>query len=71
MLDDKELEQVTGGYYYIIETICSEHCGACLDVCKKGAVSIKNNKCYIEASLCDGCGECAEVCPFKCIHSRW
>jgi Pyruvate/2-oxoacid:ferredoxin oxidoreductase delta subunit len=39
-------------------------CFACIDHCPKAAVSIVLGKgVAIDHELCDGCGECAAVCP--------
>ncbi|MCR5665555.1 MAG: glycyl-radical enzyme activating protein [Eubacterium sp.] len=38
------------------------HCGACLSVCKQGAIS-SDNKALIDHNKCVGCGECSLVCP--------
>ena len=38
------------------------HCGACLNVCKQGAIDT-NNRALIDHTKCIGCGECALVCP--------
>jgi len=39
-------------------------CFACIDHCPKEAVSIALGKgIAIDGELCDGCGECAAVCP--------
>lgn len=38
------------------------HCGRCIQVCKKGAISLENPH-FIDHQKCTGCGECANVCP--------
>ena len=43
-------------------------CGACLNVCPVGAISIINNKAEIDGSKCRDCGKCAQACPQGAIH---
>jgi Dissimilatory sulfite reductase (desulfoviridin), alpha and beta subunits len=49
-------------------------CFACIDHCPKAAVSIAlGTGIAIDGELCDGCGECAAVCPIdpKVITMKW
>ena len=43
-------------------------CKKCESTCPSGAIKVENNLAEIDYSLCTACGECAEVCPTKCIH---
>jgi Fe-S-cluster-containing hydrogenase component 2 len=43
-------------------------CGACVDACPNGAISMVEDKARIEGSKCVDCGRCAEVCPQEAIH---
>ena len=43
-------------------------CKKCESTCPSGAIKVENNLAKIDYSLCTACGECAEVCPTKCIH---
>lgn len=43
-------------------------CKKCENTCPSGAIKVENNLAEIDYSLCTACGECAEVCPTKCIH---
>lgn len=38
------------------------HCGCCIEVCKRGAISPKNIG-FIDRNKCSSCGECVNVCP--------
>ena len=42
-------------------------CKMCEKKCPKKAIQIRDNLAVINYSLCDSCGECAAVCPPKCI----
>jgi pyruvate formate lyase activating enzyme len=49
-------------------------CQTCLDTCTKAALTRKESGIYIDRSLCDGCGACAEVCPgnaLELLGKRW
>jgi len=38
-------------------------CGRCVDVCPRGAHSMRDGAHALDRALCDGCGACAEACP--------
>lgn len=42
-------------------------CGLCQRTCSKGAITVVDNLAKIDYDLCDGCGDCANKCPAKCI----
>jgi dissimilatory sulfite reductase (desulfoviridin) alpha/beta subunit len=46
----------------ITDAECSE-CYACVDVCWKGAISIRDGGPRISKTLCDLCGFCMKACP--------
>ena len=37
--------------------------GDCVKVCAAGAVTIKNQKVYVDLTRCTGCGKCISACP--------
>ena len=50
----------------------SNYCQNCLarsceKVCPKGAISIRNNRSYIDLEKCIRCGKCAKACPYNAI----
>ena len=52
--------------------VVTEACRGCLghkcqDVCPKGAITIVNQRSYINQALCIECGRCKQVCPFNAI----
>jgi len=42
-------------------------CGRCIKICPEDALSMKNNRVYIDYSKCNNCGLCIEECPRKTI----
>ena len=47
--------------------IC-EGCGACVENCDQGALSLVDDKSVVDESKCILCGYCAEECPVFCIR---
>ncbi len=50
----------------------SNYCQNCLarsceKVCPKGAISIRNNRSYIDLEKCIRCGKCEKACPYNAI----
>ncbi len=50
----------------------SNYCQNCLarsceKVCPKGAISIRNNRSYIDLDKCIRCGKCEKACPYNAI----
>lgn len=43
-------------------------CGACVNVCPAGAISMDDDKAMIDSNKCIDCGRCAQVCPQGAIH---
>lgn len=56
-----------------IKTVCERNmctgCGACVEICKKGSISIVDNldsmNAVINLDQCVDCGVCFKVCPNK------
>ena len=42
-------------------------CGACVNVCPAGAISVKDDKAVI-SDKCVDCGRCVQVCPAGAIY---
>lgn len=38
-------------------------CQACVAACPRKALSFSENKICIDLAMCDGCGQCAQICP--------
>lgn len=53
---------------YAVTDVC-RNCVAklCVENCPKGAVSIRENRVFIEESACINCGKCFKICPFHAI----
>jgi indolepyruvate ferredoxin oxidoreductase, alpha subunit len=52
--------------YAINQTTCTK-CKLCINQLGCPAIVIENSNVTIDASQCDGCGLCAQVCPTKSI----
>ena len=42
-------------------------CGACIDACPTGALSMESDKAVCDESTCIDCGSCIPVCPVQAI----
>lgn len=42
-------------------------CGACVDECPLGAISIPDDKAVVNEDECGGCGACVGACPAEAI----
>ncbi len=54
--------------------VVPEHCvgcGACVNVCPAGCLTLKGKVISFAKEKCLGCGECAVVCKTKAIEIRW
>jgi len=45
-------------------------CNKCAQVCRFGAISIRNMQYVIDPLSCEGCGYCARVCPTEAITNK-
>ncbi len=43
-------------------------CGTCREVCRFGAVELRNGKAAIDPFSCEGCGVCVKFCPEQAIR---
>jgi len=46
-------------------------CGVCIGWCPVDAISLKDQKAFIDPKKCIGCGECLAVCNFNAVGFRW
>lgn len=46
----------------IIKDLCIG-CGACTQMCKVGALSVRVKTAYVNENLCEECEECVFACP--------
>jgi Fe-S-cluster-containing hydrogenase component 2 len=53
---------------YVDETRCSG-CGACVEVCTTGAISLGDGKAVINQEQCSQCEACFDACPERAILS--
>ena len=70
-LDDKDLEQVSGGWDGCGHPVSINEdcfgCGQCLRVCPMGCLSPSGDKYVVDQDMCIGCGECIDECPVDAI----
>ena len=51
-----------------VDTVNCVACGACANVCPKGAIAVwKGCFARVAADKCVGCGLCSKTCPAGCI----
>jgi uncharacterized Fe-S center protein len=46
-------------------------CGECVEHCAHVAISLRDEKAFIDPEKCVGCGECLLICQNKAIDIRW
>jgi uncharacterized Fe-S center protein len=46
-------------------------CGDCIEHCAQEAISLNEEKAFIDSRRCVGCGECILVCPNGAIDIQW
>ncbi|MBQ4152029.1 MAG: 4Fe-4S binding protein, partial [Schwartzia sp.] len=53
--------------YYVTDVCrhCIQH--KCIDNCPKHAISIQNNRAFIDRDVCIECGRCSKSCPYGAI----
>lgn len=74
-LDDTALSKVAGGVggsydrvdYAVNEGACV-YCGACVELCPIGAISMGPSAAQINQTFCTGCGICADSCAPGAIY---
>ncbi len=65
--DIYQQEKFASGAKAIVEKKKCTVCGLCKDLCRFGAIDIKNNELIIDEFACEGCGLCAVACPLSAI----
>ena len=69
-ISDKDLNQVSGGNDFIIETNKCIACGACAEVCAADAIR-PNGKFYkVDSYACLQCGYCLPYCPTGALREK-
>ena len=44
-------------------------CGACVDVCPAGALTLAEGKAHLDDALCRACEACIPACPVGALHA--
>ena len=66
-VDADELATAGGDKRMFVVRFC-KGCGNCLDACTHDALSMVDEKAYIEHSKCVLCGYCRKECPHSMIR---
>lgn len=66
-VSDAELKAAASNKRMYVLSFC-KGCGNCLDACEQGAISMVDEKAYIEHSNCILCGYCRKSCPHSFIR---
>lgn len=45
-------------------------CGTCIQLCPSGAISLSEDKAFIDQEKCQECGRCKENCPGEAIEEK-
>jgi NAD-dependent dihydropyrimidine dehydrogenase PreA subunit len=53
----------------IDESLCTG-CGQCIEICRPGALSVKNGVSVVDEAACRGCLACASMCPVGAISGK-
>lgn len=65
-----KLEQHSDLSPFVMKNKCI-NCGSCIKVCPSDAISIVNEKAYIDRLKCIGCAVCIAVCKETAIDVNW
>ncbi|MDW7649733.1 MAG: aldo/keto reductase [Bacillota bacterium] len=63
----EELEAAASNKRMYVVKFC-KGCGNCIDACEQRAISLQDEKAYIEHSNCVLCGYCRKACPHSMIR---
>ncbi len=55
-------------FYSVVDAEACTGCGACLERCHFGAISLSGDVCSVDQTRCMGCGLCATACPANALH---
>jgi ferredoxin len=55
-------------FYAVVDAESCIGCGACVERCLFGALSVPEDVSSVDLERCVGCGLCATVCPVDAMH---
>lgn len=63
-----ESHEFWSGHEALIDKEKCTACGQCAELCRFDALSLKDDKYYVNGLFCEGCMVCVEFCPEKAIN---
>ncbi|MGE0109002.1 MAG: ATP-binding protein [Bdellovibrionales bacterium] len=64
----KEMHDFVSGSEAKINSALCDNCGACVKLCRFGAITKKDEVCVVDPLSCEGCGVCYAFCPQKAVE---
>lgn len=70
-ISDQQMEAVNGGTAHTVHPFVEKKkcikCRQCQAACMQGAIMVVPTGVNVKIGLCNGCGDCANVCPAGAI----
>lgn len=59
---------VASNYFAKSNSDTCTRCGTCIDRCQMEAITLQDDKAFVDANRCIGCGNCVKTCPSEAMH---